>query len=85
MEESSTESDAETKGRSDHDEQEVCHLVVDAASTPARVAAVLFADTAPDDRLMQNRHEKRGQAIPSLENIAVLMGLTSFAAWLQDR
>ena len=57
----------------------MCHLFVDAASTPARVAAVLFVDgqivytdVAPDPRLLQCFLERGDKQITTLVSASAL-------------
>ena len=69
-----------------------CRLFVDAASTPARLAAVLFidgqvfySDAAPTQQLMEQLAARRDKQITSLEIIGILMALATFAGSLQGR
>ena len=64
---------SETKEWKQADEQKLCHLFVDAASTPSRVAAVLcidgnmlYTDTAPDEMLMNQLIKRGDKQITSL-------------------
>ena len=68
------------------------HLFVDARSTPARCAAVLFidgrtlyTDGAPAERLMEQFQERSDNQIMSLEILAIVVGLSTFTAELYGR
>ena len=58
-------------------ERQVCRLLVDAASTPARVAAVLlidgviwYTDIEPDPELMRQLQERGDKQITSLVSLS---------------
>ena len=63
----------------------VCHLFVDAASSPARCAAVLFhaggiecTDAAPNDAMWERFCSRRDKQITGLEIYATALGLSTF-------
>ena len=67
-------------------------LLVDARGAPARCAAVLFlgneamfTDGAPSAAVMSRFKERRDNQITSLEMLAISIGLSTFAAELQNR
>ena len=69
-----------------------CHLFVDAASAPARCAAVLevdghfkYTDTAPPLKLMEKLKERKDKQIMSLEIMAIMLALETFAKELERR
>ena len=72
--------------------QSPCHLFVDAASTPARAAAVFigngkiaYTDGQPAHQLMEQLCEREDKQIMSLEIIAIMLALTTFAPDIAGR
>ena len=72
--------------------QRSCHLFVDAASTPARCAAVLimdggvwYTDVAPDEAVMKSFMQRRDKQIMTLEILAILLSISTFAEKVKDR
>ena len=68
-----------------HVDNGACHLFVDAASSPARCAAVLFhsggiayTDAAPNDAIWAMLKDRRDKQITGLEIWAIALGLPSF-------
>ena len=73
-------------------ERPVCRLFVDAASTPARCAAVLFidgrilyTDGAPGVSLLAKLQQRGDKQIMSLEIIAIMLALSTFTSELSGR
>ena len=67
-----------------------CRLFVDAASTPARIAAVLvkgtefwYTDGAPSKQMLSQLLDRKDKQITSLEIIAIMMALSTFSKELQ--
>ena len=70
----------------------VCHLFVDAASSPARCAAVLFhsegiayTDAAPNAAMWALLKERRDKQITGLEIWAIAFGLSTFQQLLMGK
>ena len=70
----------------------VCHLFVDAASTPARCAAVLFhsggiayTDAAPNDAMWAMLKDRRDNQITGLEIWAIALGLSTFQEQIKGK
>ena len=73
-------------------QQSVCRILVDAASTPACCAAVLFCDgftwyTAmePSNELLEQLEVRGDKQITSLEIIAILLSLMTFGELIRGR
>ena len=70
----------------------LAHLYVDARSTPARCAAVLFidgdvhyTDGEPSEEVMSRFRARGDRQITSLEMLAISVGLSTFEAELSGR
>ena len=75
-----------------HVDNGVCHLFVDAASSPARCAAVLFhdgevsyTDAAPNDAMWALLKERRDKQITGLEIWAIALGLSTFQEQIRGK
>ena len=73
-------------------EKAPCRLFLDAASTPARLAGILFCDGrrlyfdgAPSDHIMQQFVKRNDNQITSLEILAIMVALSTFADELRGR
>ena len=69
-----------------------CHLFVDAASTPPRCAAVLiidggawYTDVEPSEAVMKSFMQRRDKQIMTLEILAIMLSISTFAEKIQDR
>lgn len=74
------------------DDSPPCHMFVDAASTPPRCAAVLvinrqvfYTDVKPPQSLMEKFCKRRDKQITTLEIVAIMIGLSTFASLLRGR
>ena len=72
--------------------QRSCHLFVDAASTPPRCAAVLimdggvwYTDVEPEEAVMKSFMQRRDKQIMTLEILAILLSISTFAEKVKDR
>ena len=72
--------------------QRSCHLFVDAASTPPRCAAVLimdggvwYTDVEPEEAVMKSFMQRRDKQIMTLETLAILLSISTFAEKVKDR
>ena len=72
--------------------QKSCHLFVDAASTPPRCAAVLimdggawYTDVEPSAAVMESFIERRDKQIMTLEILAIMLAISTFAEKVKDR
>ena len=75
-----------------HVDNGVCHLFVDAASSPARCAAVLFdngdvsyTDAAPNDAMWALLRDRRDKQITGLEIWAIALGLSTFQQQIRGK
>ena len=73
-------------------EKTPCRLFLDAASTPARLAGVLFCDGrklyfdgAPSEHVLQQFVKRNDNQITSLEILAIMVALSTFANELRGR
>lgn len=73
-------------------ESRPCHLFVDAASSPARCAAILFhsggisyTDAAPNDAMWSLFCQRRDKQITGLEICAIALGLSTFQQQIAGR
>jgi hypothetical protein len=69
-----------------------CHMFLDAASTPARCAAILFidgrrlyTDAAPSEAMLRQFQSRNDNQITGLEIFAIALGLSTFQADVAGR